>query len=371
MLKTTMKIDIWRGLLVTLCGLILVPALAAQNYRTVRADGRASILGGDVAAARQEAIADAKRNALEQINGAFIRSETAVDNFMLTDDAVRSVVNGFVESYDIRQEKEMGETYLVEISARVLEDRTGEARREFMRIFAAVVRVGSSGSDMPELSRTLQRQIEEALVKAHFTVYDGTRRSHALMAPEQLAGEYLAEAIITGDLRVEASEQQQTQGYLGISGTLHFYRGWVDLRAVDAGTGKVIAVATSPQAGFKASGNTPEKAARSAAAKATNEIFQEFLPQITNHARGKARDVTITVQGIPDHAAFTAVKTALQNVRFRNTVVEDKGFNRNGESVFFFEYGEKSFLLATKLDRLPNLEVNSQAWDQIECRWTP
>ena len=69
-------------LAVTISGMVM-----GQDMRTVRATGQATVLGGDIAAAREEAIADAKRTAAEQVNGAFIRSETAVDNFMLTDDA--------------------------------------------------------------------------------------------------------------------------------------------------------------------------------------------------------------------------------------------------------------------------------------------
>ena len=71
-----------------------VMAVAAVKIITVSAIGQATIIRDDVAAAREEAIADAKRNALEQVNGTFIRSETAVDNSMLTDDVVRAVVNG-------------------------------------------------------------------------------------------------------------------------------------------------------------------------------------------------------------------------------------------------------------------------------------
>ena len=348
-------------------------SVAAVKTHTVSAIGQATIIRDDVAAAREEAIADAKRNALEQVNGAFIRAETAVDNAMLTDDVVRAVVNGFIERFEVTKERRERSHYHVEISAVVLEDRHGDIRQRYLRRFAAVVRITSDGSAIPGLDRILARRIEESLVKERYIVYDDTRRGNPVTEVEiqALGVEYVAEVVINGFIRVEKSDQQQVAGYLQNDAILHFYRCWVDLRAVEAGTGIVVAASVSPEAGVKGAGNTPEKAARAAAANATRDIFEKFLPQIVTHTKGKSRTVTVTVRGIPGHLQFANIKTALQNVRFRDSAVEDQGFHQGGESVYRFDYGERSFLLATKLDRLPHLRVTRQAWDRIECEFLP
>ncbi|MGH7452934.1 MAG: hypothetical protein ACRENG_16415 [bacterium] len=82
--------------------------------------GVGSILNNDMAAARDQAIDDAMRKAVQQALGTFIKSETLVQNFQLVDDRILSWSAGYVKKYDILREGKIPiDTYEVQMRATV------------------------------------------------------------------------------------------------------------------------------------------------------------------------------------------------------------------------------------------------------------
>ncbi len=104
---------------------ILAAAAAAQETATTPATeitvvGVGSILNNDAAAARDQAIDDAMRKAVQQALGTFIKSETLVQNYQLVDDRILSWSAGYVKKYDILREGKVPiDTYEVQIRATV------------------------------------------------------------------------------------------------------------------------------------------------------------------------------------------------------------------------------------------------------------
>ncbi len=104
---------------------ILAMAAAAQQVATVPTTeitvvGVGSILNNDMAAARDQAIDDAMRKAVQQALGTFIKSETLVQNYQLVDDRILSWSAGYVKKYDIvREGKVPIDTYEVQMRATV------------------------------------------------------------------------------------------------------------------------------------------------------------------------------------------------------------------------------------------------------------
>src|SRR5579872_4574461 len=66
----------------------------------------AAVLNDDVAAAEEEAVWDAKRNAVEQAVGVFVQARTVGRNFELEEDEVRGRSDGFVRRWEIVPESE-------------------------------------------------------------------------------------------------------------------------------------------------------------------------------------------------------------------------------------------------------------------------
>lgn len=87
-----------------LCIFNLASRCYAQEVQTVTADGVAAIIDGNKAIARDEALKDAQRKAIEGAVGAMISSETAVQNFQLLSDKIYSQSQGYIKSYKVVSE---------------------------------------------------------------------------------------------------------------------------------------------------------------------------------------------------------------------------------------------------------------------------
>jgi len=98
--------------------------LPAQNQAgglvNVTATGVGTIYQGDVALARDRAVDDALRKAVETALGTWIQSETVVQNYMLVEDKILNWSNGYVKNYNIVSERQtFGEVYEVVVNAAV------------------------------------------------------------------------------------------------------------------------------------------------------------------------------------------------------------------------------------------------------------
>ena len=69
--------------------------------RTVESTGIASVSGGNLALARDSAIADALRKAVEQAVGTLVASETLVENYQPLRDNVYTKTAGYIRSYTV------------------------------------------------------------------------------------------------------------------------------------------------------------------------------------------------------------------------------------------------------------------------------
>ncbi len=77
-------------------------AAAAPEMKTVTATGIGS--GTDKAKARDDAIFDAQRRAVEQGVGLYIKSEIAVENLQLLSDDIYTKAGGYVHTYKVLSE---------------------------------------------------------------------------------------------------------------------------------------------------------------------------------------------------------------------------------------------------------------------------
>jgi len=102
---------------------ILAASAAAQETAPateITVVGVGSILNNDAAAARDQAIDDAMRKAVQQALGTFIKSETLVQNYQLVDDRILSWSAGYVKKYAILREGKIPiDTYEVQMRATV------------------------------------------------------------------------------------------------------------------------------------------------------------------------------------------------------------------------------------------------------------
>ncbi len=96
------------------------PSMAQRSTMSVTSQGVASIFSNDVGLARDQAIDDALRKAVEQSLGTFIQSSTLVENSMVVEDNILSWSDGYVRQHQIISEGRMDpNTYQVTVKAEV------------------------------------------------------------------------------------------------------------------------------------------------------------------------------------------------------------------------------------------------------------
>lgn len=79
-------------------------ALSQSATHQITATGVATVFGGDKGLARDQAIDDALRNAVEQGLGTLVQSSTLVENYQVVSDNILSWSNGYVKNYQIVSE---------------------------------------------------------------------------------------------------------------------------------------------------------------------------------------------------------------------------------------------------------------------------
>ena len=124
-------------------------APAPDAPRTVEADGVASVVAGDLARARDEALLDAYRRALETAE-VRVHSRTETRNFQVLIDEVSAGGTGYLESLQVTGERTDGPLYRLHIRALAVPAGTSDPRDALAALLAMMddptVAVGIRGS---------------------------------------------------------------------------------------------------------------------------------------------------------------------------------------------------------------------------------
>lgn len=95
-----------------------LPAFS-QPAQMVTAEGVGAVIGGDRAIARDQAIQDALRKAVEQAVGTLVSAETMVQNFQTLSDKIYTQSQGYIQNYQVVSETPGPNVHQVTIQANV------------------------------------------------------------------------------------------------------------------------------------------------------------------------------------------------------------------------------------------------------------
>lgn len=351
---------------------------------TVTVRGEATVFEGDIPAAREEALVDAQRNAIEQVLGVKIEAETAVQDFMLADDTILSMISGYIKSSTILSEKQEKDFLVLEVECEVVKELSPEEAKKLMRNFSCVVGFTTEIDGNKVEDNRLANKLSAELVQANFDVRDASQ----LLALEGLRGRFLAATqnqdlaaarwigqkllsnlVIVGHAKLKLKEKKEVSGFAGPVG-VYVYDCWLEARAIEAESGQIIAQYASDIAGTQGTGSDAEKAITDALTRAEKAFSKDLIAQLNAYAGKKSRPITVLVDGIPSYEEFQKVKQFLTNIRFRDSDVSDLGFEEGKTSTFRFNYSEKINLVALKIDHLPNLSVTERTENKVVCRFS-
>jgi len=322
--------------------LFLGPALA-QETTTATAEGMAAVRQGNQAGARDTAVNDALRKAVEQAVGTMISSQTVSENYTLLSDRIYSKTQGYIKSYEVLSEQPGDQLYRVTVKAAVgtaeikndlsalgllmsqksmprvmimvAEQNIGQEYYSYWWHHGARHDVRAASADLTVVENVLLRELGEK----GFNLVDHAAMSGRLQVPaaykveslsntavREIGNLYDAEVVIYGKAAAKLRGAIMNSAMKSAMANL-------SLRAVRTDNGQVIASDTANAAGAHPDEVT---AGTKALSQATEQVAATLLDQIMNRWSSEVSGgglVQITVNGNVSYDNLLRLKDTMRN----------------------------------------------------------
>lgn len=307
-------------------------AAAAEKVETV---GLAAIVGDDLAAARDRALDDAKRKAVEQVAGTHVTARTVTESFQLVEDTIYARASGFVRSYAILEELREGETYRVRIEAEVDAKALVD---DLEKIFATKPRVivlvaeQNIGADRPSYWWGSSGATADLSILQSTLIAAWQPRGYAFIDPGMLAGSLKVDAPLkTPDLSDAAARTlgRDTDADVAVVGKvlvndagpmmegvkMHAYHAVGTLRALSIDTGEILAVVDDTGVAAHVDANLGGRLAiKALAEKAGGALEKKLLARWMAEA-ASSRSLELVLEGVKSGKELRAVEKAIAQLR--------------------------------------------------------
>jgi hypothetical protein len=311
----------------------------APEVVTREATGEAAVEKGNVARAEKEARDNALREAVEQVAGVLVESDTLTANSQLVSDRVFANSAGYVRSYEVLEKKQEGGVMRVTVRAEV---GTKELDRDLQAVKALVKRLGNRRMVILLNEQTLDHKgavfstgVTAEVLTTAFKA-DGWTLIDSAFAAGQLD---VASGITLGTPEVKRIKDLTKADYI-LYGQVNFRRqepdsmlksaagqqffpvtGEYDLTvfATDSGTqlGKVagrLSFEKPEDRGLAKSITSYERTALELVKTRGGDIVGAVRKQVVESLRDQQQNgnrVAVSVTGLPDYAAVQAFKRAM------------------------------------------------------------
>jgi Flagellar assembly protein T, N-terminal domain len=313
--------------------IFIVPVLHAETTH-VETEGVGTVVGNDAAAARDKAIEDALRRAVEQTVGTIVESESNVENYQLLSDKIFSHSSGYVSHYDVISENRDGNLLRVKISADVKSDNLQsdlaaigllQRRMKYPRVAVMIAENNIMGADTWQMY-TVSNSQSEATITARlkekgFNVVDpGYLRKTVTQADAQAAWQGNNDAAgrvgtKTGAEIVIVGQATSNKAANNIAGSdLLSMTTTLNAQAVKSGTGEVIAQGS----GQGTAAHINEVAAlqqslQKASDQAADELISGILQSWQKESSG-TRNLSMQLDGASS-TDLNKIKISLEKIR--------------------------------------------------------
>lgn len=313
--------------------IVIVCSVSFGEEKEVVSEGVGDMGSVSKAVARDSAIEDALRRAVEQVVGTLITSESMVSNYILLYDRVYSKSSGYVKSYKILSEKKTEDLYVVRINAKVgLDSISGDLqaigllmqRKHKPRVMIIVVEtIEDNDLQVLENLSVTENSMIRTFQQKGFKVIDAdtvkkvAKRDqllHALQGDNMLAAkiglQYGAEVVVMGNATASSS------GYVMRGSNLLSIHANVTARVIRADNAEIIAAddKTSTKAHISVV-NGAHKAFKSAGEKLADNLIEQILSKWSDEITNLG-SVVLVISGIGSFSDLIEFKRALtQNVR--------------------------------------------------------
>ncbi len=358
-----------RSWLAPVSGILLAAALGTAGAQSTscrqqgdlhvcEAEGFGTVFGGDLAQARDEALIDASRRALEQVAGVQVDAETITRNQALFDQLIRTQSRGIIQSVDVLEEGKLPDgRYRLRVSARVKAGEVKDKLESLVSELALVVLIPEQNLGQPTAQPIVENEVVSRLEEAGYRVLDyATLQKLAkrdqvaalLRGDEQAAREiglkFLSNLIVIGQATTRFSQRN--------NGIVSAYAR-VTARAIESETGRIVANVSLEQVrGF---GRSAETAGETALGNAKKAAAEQLVQKLDAYFKKKERRLEVRVKSLPSVDEYRRAKAFLEKQRWVSGV-EEAGYAPE-VSVITLVYPEKTLYLASRLGREPRYKL--------------
>ncbi len=358
-----------KGLLLSIVILIttvayIFPVHAGEFIIT---EGVAAIIGGNTAVARDKAIDDALRKAVEQAVGTVISSDTMSENYKVIHDKIIAQTAGYVERYKILSEQPEGDLFRIRIQAEIgranlMNDLRAlgllHVLKEKPKVMVLIdEKVGGLyGTTAWENVGQAESTIMEKLLNSGFNVVDSQTVRANITRDKALR-------MLEGDNRAAAAEGLKYGAQVVITGKafsknaggrlygtrMQSIQATLQARVVRTDTGKVISSrsATGTQAHIdELQGGA--LAIKEASTKLSDDLIRDIVRQWSGEVYGRSQEITLMISGLVSYRHLSAIKRFLQKETQGVREVHQKSYT-GGVAELLLDYGGKSSNIADNL----------------------
>jgi hypothetical protein len=330
-------------------------------------EGVAAIINGNIAAARDKAIDDALRKAVEQAVGTIVSSETMTENYQAIHDKILTQTAGYVQRYKVLSERPDNNLLRVRIQAEVGKSNLMDDLRalgllhvlkEKPKVMVLIdEKVGSLyGTTVWEDVGQAESTIMEKFINAGFNVVDpqtvraNISRDKALRMLEgdttatQAEGlKYGAQVVITG------KAYSKTAGGRLYGSNMRSVQATVQARVIRTDSGKVISARS--ETGRQVHIDELQGGAlaiKKATAKLADKLMSDIIRTWRSEVYGRSQEITLMISGLKSYRQLSEIKRILKNETQGVREVHQRSFI-SGVAELMLDYGGKSTNLADNL----------------------
>lgn len=352
-------------LVCTLQGAVIQHRAISQETETVTVEGSAPIISGDRVQARDEALADARVRAIEQVAGVEVKAESVFSHELMVDSSMDNTTTGMIEEEEVLSESAGPDgTFHLKLKARVSPESSRKGLRKLLREDRIALQVSEKHlgepSEMSILMNQLTRKLNQNGYQQIAQVKPGALRDtqgqpdhYTISDAEELAVKHMSDIVIAGSISSSSSSE--------LSGSLYsaHAEGWVRVFAVK----KQRLLNTAYLSGIRGYGKNPEQAGKDALKKISDKLTRKVLEEV---AEKSLREISVVFHDIPDFDAFKKYKNLLSLMRWVQDV-ESSGFSA-AKTVFKIKYAEDPEILASRLDQQKGVNIDGFDKQSIEVR---
>nr|WP_307726402.1 flagellar assembly protein T N-terminal domain-containing protein [Trichlorobacter sp.] len=311
-------------------------AVADQSGGSIEVEGYATIVGGRKDQAREAALQNAFRRAVEQVVGVALESKTVVKDSELLNDKIFSKSRGFIKTYRIVGEKVEADAYRLTVFASVsrhkLEqglDNAGLLIKKMGKPRIAVVVMEQNGFGNPIPGGVVENRLLSSLGKRGYAMVDRQAMlavQHELVKNQADHTDAVVRAAAAGGAEIVIVGRATGRSTSALSGTnLRPVQVTVTCRAIEVDSGELLATETATQQALHVN---PATATNEAFEKAADELSvglqRQMVAAWTKRLSG-LRTLRMTVSMIPQ-ADIRRLQDALKEQVDQIEEVHDRGY---------------------------------------------